>query len=492
MSLTLHSIQRFVLSALLFSSLIFVSCKLTEKITREVDPVVEAYSIDEDKAIDRLSEAIQHKTVSLEDTTEINYQSYDDFIAFLEQAYPNLHSTLEKESFGNYSLLYKWEGSNPNLKPAMLIGHYDVVPVRTGADTLWKYSPFEGKSADDFVWGRGTLDDKGGVMSIMEAVEYLVEDGFTPERTIYIGLHHDEEVGGIRSAKRISEYLEDNAVELAYLVDEGLPIAEEIIDNVNVPMAMIGIASKGSVNIELTYIQDGGHSSMPPRSSVIGTLSRAVNRIERKPMKANYRGLIVETFEPLIPYMTYTQRMAFNNTWLFRGVIKSKLSQNPATNAALRTTAAQTIFEAGFKENVLPVEGKVIINFRIHPNDTVEDVVKYVRQRVDNDNINVRVMDRARNPSPVSSTKARPYKMLKHTIEESFGEVLVSPALFIAASDARHFHNLTSDIYRFRPIRAKQEDRSRVHGIDERIGEDNYIEMIRFQIRLIKNGATEL
>ena len=490
--MTLYSVQRFILSVLLFSSLVWVSCKSTKEITKEVDPAVEAYRINKGKAIDRLSEAIRHKTVSLEDTTNIDYQSYDEFISFLEQAYPNLHDALEKESIGNYSLLYKWEGSNPDLKPAMLIGHYDVVPVKAGSDTLWQYAPFKGKATDNFVWGRGTLDDKSGVMSIMEAVEYLAEDGFTPERTIYLGLHHDEEVGGVRGAKPISDHLEDNGVELAYLVDEGLPIAEEIIENIDVPLAMIGVASKGSVNIELTFNQDGGHSSMPPRSTVIGTLSRAVNRIEQKPMKASYRGLIVETFDPLIPYMTYSQRLAFNNTWLFRGIIKSKLSKNPAMNAALRTTAAKTIFEAGFKENVLPVEGKVIINFRIHPNDTVDDVVKYVRERIDNDDINVRVLDRARNPSPVSSTKTRSYKMVKNTIEESFGEVLVSPALFIAASDARYFHDLTSEIYRFRPIRAKNEDRSRVHGIDERIGVENYIEMVRFQIRLIENGATEL
>ncbi len=276
------------------------------------------------------------------------------------------------------------------------MGHYDVVPVKSSADTLWQYSPFKGQVAEGFVWGRGTLDDKGGIMSIMEALEYLTEQDFQPERTFYIALHHDEEVGGVRGAKKVSEHLEKQGIELAYLMDEGLPIAEEIIDNVDVPLAMIGVASKGSINIELTYNQDGGHSSMPPRSSVIGTLSNAVNRIERRPMKASYRGLIVETFEPLIPYMTFTQRLAFNNTWLFRGIIKSKLSNNPATNAALRTTAAKTIFEAGFKENVLPVEGRLIINFRIHPNDTVEDVEQYVRNRINNRNINVRVMDRDR------------------------------------------------------------------------------------------------
>lgn len=231
---------------------------------------------------------------------------------------------------------------------------------------------------------------------------------------------------------------------------------------------------------------------MPLRTSVIGTLSNAVNRIERRPMDAHYKGLIVETFEPLIPYMSFTQRLAFNNTWLFRGLIKRKLSRNPATNAALRTTAAKTIFEAGFKENVLPVDGRVIINFRVHPNNTIEDVEQYVRRRIRNDDIHIRVMDRARNPSPISNTNAEPYRMLRRTIQQSFDQALVSPSLFVAASDSRYYHNLTSNIYRFRPIRARHEDRTRVHGIDERIGVENYLEMIRFQIQLIRNGSTEL
>ncbi|WP_445664102.1 M20/M25/M40 family metallo-hydrolase [Fodinibius sp. AD559] len=484
--------MRITLIGILVSSFLWVSCSSSHKVSQNTSNSAPSYDLDKNVAIDRLSQGLQYQTVSLEDTSEIDFEAYDNFIAFLDENYPNVHENIERERISQYSLLYKWEGANTGLKPAMMIGHYDVVPVKYGDDTLWQYAPFAGEVAEGFVWGRGALDDKGGVMSIMEALEYLTEQGFEPERTFYIALHHDEEVGGVRGAQQIAEHLEEQNIELAYLVDEGLPIAEEIIENVEVPLAMIGVASKGSVNIELRYSQDGGHSSMPTRTSVIGTLSNAVNRIERKPMRASYSGLIVETFEPLIPYMTFTQRLAFNNTWLFKGIIKNKLSNNPATNAALRTTAAKTIFEAGFKENVLPVDGRVIINFRIHPNDTVEDVEQYVRSRIKNSNIDVRVMDRARNPSPVSSTRAVPYQMLKQTIEGAFNQVLVAPSLFIAASDARHFHGLTSNIYRFRPIRARHEDRSRVHGIDERISVENYMEMIRFQIRLIENGAAEL
>jgi carboxypeptidase PM20D1 len=476
----------------LILSVLIASCGSSKTVKQEAGPSLDTYEIEEKEAINRLSQGIRHKTVSLEDTTEINYEYYEGFIDFLEQNYPYLHQSTEHRRIGEYSLLYKWEGTQADLKPALLMGHYDVVPSKADTDSLWQYKPFGGQIAEGYVWGRGALDDKSGIMSVLEATEYLLENDFQPDRTIYIALHHDEEVGGIRGARRVADYLENQEIELAFVVDEGLPIAEEIIEGIEIPLAMIGVAEKGSVNIELVYNQDGGHSSMPPRTSVIGTLSKAVNRIEQRPMDAHYKGLIVETFEPLIPYMTYKQQLAFNNTWLFRGLIKRKLSRNPATNAALRTTAAKTIFEAGFKENVLPVSGRVIINFRVHPNNTIEDVERYVRKRIRNSDIHVRVMDRARNPSPVSDTNTQPYGMLNRTIQSSFDPVLVSPSLFIAASDSRHFHNLSSNIYRFRPIRAKHEDRSRVHGVDERISVENYLEMIQFQIKLLKNGSSEL
>lgn len=477
------------LPIIILATLLFISCRSSKTISEAGDSLEREYTAKDHEAIDRLSRAIQYQTVSYEDTTEINYGQYEEFTMFLEDNYPYLHENAERTRIGTYSLLYKWEGNNPSLKPALLLGHYDVVPVSENSEEFWDYPAFSGEVAEGFVWGRGALDDKSGIMSVVEAVEQLMEEDFQPSRTIYIALHHDEEVGGLKGAKLVSEYLEGKGVELEYLVDEGPPVAIEILENVDVPIALIGVAEKGSVNIELVYRQEGGHASMPPRVTVISALSRAINRIEQNPMEAHFRGLIVETFEPLIPYMSFTQRLAFNNTWLFKPRIVRKLSENPATNAALRTTAAKTIFEAGFKENVLPVEGRVIINFRLHPNDTIEDVEQYVRRVIRNSDIDIRIMERARNSSPVSDRRARPYQMLKATIQEQFDSALVSPSLFVAASDSRHFHNLTANVYRFRPIRATHDDRERVHGINERIATDIYLEMIDFQKKLIRNGS---
>lgn len=477
----------FLVLSCTLSTLLLISCSSSKSVQQATTSVSQEYSFETSSALNRLSRAIQIETVSLEDEDEINFDQYDLFIQFLEKNYPNLHTESTVHRINDYTILFEWTGNQSNLNPGMFIGHYDVVPVKEDAVELWSHEPFSGEEADGFIWGRGALDDKSGILSVVEAAENLIKSGFKNERTIYIALHHDEEIGGINGAREVSQFLESQGVKLEYLIDEGPPVAENIIDNIDVPLAMIGVAEKGSVNLELVYRQEGGHSSMPPRQTVISTLSRAINRIERRPMRAHYRGLIKETFNPLIPYMSFTQRLAFNNTWLFSGMIKRELGKNPATNAALRTTAAKTIFEAGFKENVLPVEGRVIINFRLHPNDTIEDVVEYAQRRVNNPDITINVMDRARNSSPVSNRNSAPYQTLKKTIEEVFEQALVAPSLFVAASDSRHFHNLTKNIYRFRPIRATHEDRSRVHGVDERIRVDNYLEMIHFQMKLLQN-----
>ena len=477
------------------SGLLFISinsCSSPETlspITERVDP---DYDFDTELAISRFSSAIQFATVAVEDTTQIEYDIYDDFITFIQESYPYINEHLKLTMIGGYTMLYKWEGSNSDLKPAAFIGHYDAVPVESGTEDSWTHPPFSGAVEDGFIWGRGAMDDKAGVMSVMEAAEHLLKTGFQPERTFYIALNHDEEIGGLGGALAVSRYLESKGVRLEFLMDEGSPVAENIIDGIDVPLAMIGVAKKGAVNLEFIYRQDGGHSSMPPQVSVIGTLSDAVRRIENNPMRASYRGLIKQTFEPLIPYMSYWQRRAFNNTWLFRRTIERRLSENPATNAALRTTGAVSIFEAGIKENVLPVEGRFVVNFRIHPNDSVQDVIDYARRTIKNPEIEIRVMPRQREPSRVSDINAPQFRMVEKSVREVFEDAVVVPSLFIAGSDSRHFHNIVDNIYRFRPIRATHGDRGRIHGIDERVRDYNYLEIIQFQIQIMKNGSVPI
>lgn len=197
---------------------LFISCRSSEPVSEVGGNFEREYTARDYKSIDRLSRAIQYRTVSYEDTTEIDYGQYEEFAMFLEKNFPNLYEKTELTKIGSYSLLYKWEGKNPSLNPVLLLGHYDVVPVSEGSKEFWDFPAFSGKVAEGFVWGRGALDDKSGIMSIVEAADQLMEEDFQPSRTIYIALHHDEEIGGERGARQVSEYLEGKDVELEYLV----------------------------------------------------------------------------------------------------------------------------------------------------------------------------------------------------------------------------------------------------------------------------------
>lgn len=458
-----------------------------------VNPV-ERSDFDTDAAVDRLSRAVQIPTITLQDSTEMDHAAFREFRAFMEEAYPNVHETMECERMGThgYTLLYRWEGRDTTRSPIMLMGHYDVVPIEEGTREEWSHPPFGGVREDGFLWGRGTLDDKSGTLSVFEAAEYLIQSGFQPEQTVYLLANHDEEIGGNRGAARVAEQLEKRGVALDFVVDEGMPVAEEIIPNVESPLAMIGVAEKGSLTLRLEVTREGGHASMPPRQTAIGELASAIHALKENPMPARFGDLLRRTFEPVSSELPFIYRMGLANLWLFDPLIKSRLSRLPHTNAAMRTTIAPTIFRAGMKTNVLPAHAEAFVNFRVHPQDSVGAVVHHVQKTIDNPDVEIESPDRTRDrePSLVSDLTTRSYRQLKLSIWETFGEIPIAPSMFLAATDSRHFHDLTRDIYRFRPIRARPSDRTRIHGTDERIRIENYLEMVQFQIRLLKNSTS--
>lgn len=453
---------------------------------------VERHDFDGEAALDRLSRAVQIPTVSYQDSTEMDYEAFERFADFMAEAYPRVHENLRRERVGShgYTLLYRWQGRDTSQTPILLMGHYDVVPVEEGTRQEWSHPPFSGRQAEGFVWGRGTLDDKSGTLSAFEAAEYLLGTGYQPEQTVYLAANHDEEIGGRRGAARVATLLEKRGVELDFLVDEGMPVAEEVIQGIESPLAMIGVAEKGSLTLRLEVTREGGHASMPPRRTAIGDLAGAIRELKEHPMSGRFGDLLQRSFEPVSSELPFVYRLGLANLWLFRPLIESRLSALPHTNAAMRTTAAPTIFQAGMKTNVLPAHAEAIVNFRIHPQDSVESVVHHVQRTIDDPDVEMQTLDGAREASFVSDLDKQSYRQVKRSVWETFGEIPVAPSMFVAATDSRHFHDLTRDIYRFRPIRARPSDRTRIHGTDERIATENYLEMVQFQIRLLKNTTS--
>ncbi|GAA4448103.1 M20 family peptidase [Nibrella saemangeumensis] len=480
---------RLLLSALLLlivtlilRTLFFTSRQLTNV------PPAPAVAVS-DSAVTRLAQALRIRTVSYADYSLTDTTQFDQFVRFLERSYPLVHSRLKRETFNQYGLLYQWPGRNPTLKPVLLMGHYDVVPVIQGTERMWKRPPFAGLIENGYIYGRGTLDDKTTVLGILEATEFLLQSGFQPERTIYLAFGQDEEASGNRGARTIANALKSRNITFDYVLDEGGTIKTDGMPGLTRPVALVGIAEKGYVSLELSAVGQGGHSSMPPPRTSIGLVADAVATLEKHPFPARLDAGANHLFSYIGPEMPFGQRLVFANRWLFSPIVKNILAGANSSNAMIRTTTAPTIFQAGVKDNVLPIDAKAILNFRILPGETPTSVIERVREVIDNEAITVTEFGQfSSSPSPLSDPNAPAFQRLHQTIRSVFPEVIVAPYLMLGATDARYFTGLSPNVYRFLPTRLNDEEIKSIHGTNERISISDYKKIIQFYATLIRNS----
>jgi carboxypeptidase PM20D1 len=479
-SLALLGVLGIFLGVIAFRTLSFSSRQL------DIQPV-EKIRLDRDALLQRLSEAIQHRTITNRaiDSGGLEFQRFHDFLA---KSFPRVHERLSKQTIGGHSLFYSWNGKDSGLKPILLMAHMDVVPVDPATESSWHHPPFSGRVADGYIWGRGTMDDKGSVMAIMEAAENLLASSFEPQRTIYLAFGHDEEIGGNSGAANIAATLRSRGVELEFVLDEGLNILNGIISGVSSPVALIGIAEKGYLTIRLTAEGAGGHSSIPPADTAIGVMSRGLNKLLGTPFPSQLNGATRQMFEFLGPEMAWTKRLALANLWLFDPLVRKQLASSPFTNATIRTTLAPTIINSGIQENVLPTKAAATINLRILPGETIAGTIEHVRKAIDDPKVQLTSLPVHMEPSSVSDIEAQSFKLLHRTIRQIAPETIVAPSLLVAATDSRHFAALTRNIYRFLPITLRPDDAKRYHGVDERISIEDYERCVRFYAQLIRNS----
>jgi carboxypeptidase PM20D1 len=449
-------------------------------------------AVDEDAVARRLAGSLRFRTLSNEDPAAFDLAPFQALHGYLSRSYPRVHAELGREIVGTASLLYTWKGRQPELPALLLLAHQDVVPVEPGTEADWSHPPFEGVIDSGWIWGRGAADDKGSLIAILEAVEALLGEGFAPERTLLLGFGHDEEVGG-EGAIAIAALLASRGIAIESVLDEGGAIVQGAVPGVATPLAMVGVAEKGSVAIDLSIEIDGGHSSTPPRHTAIGILAAALTRLEEHPMPGRIAGPTRRLAEHLAPELGFPFRIVLANLWLFGPLLEIAMSGQPALDALLRTTTAVTIVEGGVKENVLPARARAVANFRILPGDTIEDVVEHVRGTVADDRIRIEagVRNTPRNPTPEAPTDDAAFTRLAQAVGEVFPGVPAVPFLVLGGTDARHYAELTPRIYRLGPFRFELGDLKRVHGTDERLSLASLADGVRFYRRLIERSGTD-
>jgi carboxypeptidase PM20D1 len=483
--------KRFFLAVLviviLFAFVLIINTLRFESKQPQIDPI-ELVSID-DSAKFRMSKAISIPTISHEDPANFDSAAFDQFMVFLEESYPLSHREMKVTPINTYSRIFKWEGTDSALKPIILMGHLDVVPVPEENLSEWREAPFAQTIKDGIIWGRGAIDDKISVIGNLEATEQLISEGYQPQRTIYLCFGHDEELGGLLGAIPIVDHLQNQGVKAAFVLDEGFAITQKLTPGVDQDLAMIGTAEKGFVSLTLSIKLEGGHSSMPDKESAIDVLSRAIVKLKDNPFPATITEPVGDFMDHVGPEMPFGQKLAFANRWALESMIIGVFEGKGSGNAMIRTTTAPTIINAGIKENVIPYEARATVNFRILPGTSIEEVKIRVAETIDDDRISITEGEFSSEAPQSSPTDSEGYRMIQQTIHEIFPNTLTSPNLVIGATDSRYYYPLTPNVYRFTPFYLNEETLGTFHGIDERISVTDFENAIRYYRQLMINSS---
>ncbi len=488
---------RNILMGLLLAVAAFVGLLMFNTMNYGAEPVggrvtlPEPPEISAERGAQNLSRAIQFKTITLASGDPRTGQEGEWLAlhAWLEETYPAAHAAMTKELVpGTLTLLYTWQGSDPSLKPLLLMAHQDVVPVNIGTEDDWEGAPFEGAIIDGYIYGRGAIDNKGSLVALMEAAEALAVTGFKPQRTVLFMFGHDEEVSGSGAEAGVA-LLKARGVEPEFALDEGFMVINPSPLS-GKPMGFIGIAEKGYVTLDVVATGAGGHSSTPPRDSAAVRLARAVVALDENQMPSDLsRPPVSEIFKAAGKDMPFAQRLAFANLWLFKGMIDHQLADIPAGNAMIRTTTAPTMLTGSAKENVLAQRATATVNFRIHPNDTEEDIIAHVKKVTSGiGGIEIEVGKngiRGAGASKVSPTDNRPYAVLASVAEATLPGSPVAPGLVLGATDGRYAEAITPNVYRFAPSVMTPDELTGFHGTNERTSVENMGRMARGYAQVI-------
>ena len=352
-----------------------------------------------EKAIRRFAGGIRIPTISNEFYEETNFGPFEEFMRYLSDSYPEVYKVMDTDTINTYGMIFHWKGKNSTLKPVLFLSHYDVVPV-IGYDqsittdtifqlndkplppiqsyaTKWDYPPFSGAVINGRIYGRGTLDMKCMLFSLMEGADNLIAEGFQPERDIWFAFGHDEEVSGRQGAVKIAEYFKNKELNFDAIYDEGGIIAapSSAIESIKVPLGLVGTGEKGFLTLRLTIKGMGGHSSMPPEKSSLIYAAEIIEKLNNNQFPAQIISPIAAFFDNVGNEMGFFSRMTIANQWLLRPLLLSTMEKSPASNALVRTTTAITMAKGSDAANVLASEAEVTVNFRILPGDSVSGVI---------------------------------------------------------------------------------------------------------------------
>lgn len=428
-----------------------------------------------------LSKLISTETISSRESKDIT-----KFLAFhevLRETYPKLFSTVEAENFDG-SLLLKWKGTSPSLKPIILMNHHDVVE----ASGEWTHPPFSGAIADGRVWGRGTLDTKGGLAMMLQAAEELISEGFTPERDTYFVSACTEEIGG-EGGEAIALALKERNMDFFMVLDEGGMIMHDPIGGADGTFAMIGVGEKGYVDLKFIAKSNGGHASAPGKNTPLVRLGKFMAEAEKAEcFEVKMSDTVKEMLSRFAPTMSGIMKTACGNVNTFKPVLQKVMPMiSPAGAAMLRTTLAFTMSKGSDGANVIPQEAWVVGNMRFSHHQGKKASVDAITALAKKYDIETEIIDDGIE-SDITDFKGDAFRFVEKAVTDIFPDYKPVPYIMNAATDSRYFCGVCDSCIRFVPFKINKQQLDSIHGIDENVDIDTLPAAVDFYKYIIRKA----
>ena len=375
-------------------------------------------------------------------------------------------------------------------KPLLLIGHLDVVEARRED---WSTDPFQLIEKDGDFYGRGTLDMKGPNAIMLASLVRLRQEGFRPARDIILALTADEEGGGANGVQWLLQHHRElidaqfvlSGDDYSVLTENGKPLFFKLV-----------ASEKVYADFELRVINKGGHSSVPVPDNAIYGLTRGLDRLAIYEFPFELNAVTREYYRRRAD-LESGQRSTDMRAILRDppdGQALERLSRDPVERSITRTTCVATRLDAGHANNALPQRAQAVVNCRILPGHSPEEVRQRLVQVLADPAITVSYLasdgtrldtapaERGFAPPPLLPEMLNPLDQL---VAETWPGLKVIPYMSAGASDATHTSAAGLPTYTFSPLSVDPND-DRAHGRDERISVASFYQANEFFYRYLR------
>lgn len=414
---------------------------------------------------ERLAALVRCVTVSAEG--ERDEAEFGRFRETFAELYPLMHEHLELTRFPIGSLLFRWPGTDGEADPLVLMAHYDVVPA---PPEQWDRDPFSGEISDGVVHGRGTLDNKGSLVVVAEAVETLLAEGFVPARDVWLSFGADEEVG-TGECVAVVEHLERLGVRPWLVSDEGGALVDDALPGAAGLDAMVAVVEKGANTVTLLARGRGGHASTPEANGAVARLARAIVRIEDHPAPPVLSAPVLHMLAVLGESMPRPIGALLSGARFAKRPVAEVLARlGKETNSMVRTSMAVTRLSGSPADNVLATQARAWVNVRLAVGDTQERLRARLTKLLRGLDVEIESIE-GNDPPPVSRTDNDAWEHLLAAIASidpaPYETIRVVPYVQTGATDSRYFARICDSVYRFSPLKMTRAQRDSIHAPNE-------------------------